>query len=207
MRQLELSTTSRPQSRITSRITSTPTSPLLRLPAELRNHIYKLVLTSSNVFEDGLRLGVTWYRTTAFLFDCTEKYQSLNHSTTVNQLKYVNKQLYKETAGLELKYNSLVICARDWDEKPAEQLVKWLATFTPSKVAWIKKVVIKAEVLDNPIFTPMPPTIMFPSLTISNCTTTRNLTPRKFADDVVAVAELVHFRRANPTVTIQYMGA
>ncbi|KAI4607599.1 hypothetical protein J4E83_009496 [Alternaria metachromatica] len=84
-------------------------SPLLKLPGELRNKIYELVLTSPSPL---------------YLHSPEAPRQVVRHSENLgalgtpspvkryvefNMLKYVNRQLYSETAGLDFKYNSFKI--------------------------------------------------------------------------------------------------
>ncbi|KAF2244828.1 hypothetical protein BU26DRAFT_568823 [Trematosphaeria pertusa] len=75
---------------------------LLQLPAELRNHIYEYVLTAP----DGLQYErrKIWAEPPK-TFLCLPKFAS--EAIEFNQLKYVNRQLYNETAGLELKFNPI----------------------------------------------------------------------------------------------------
>lgn len=81
-------------------LSSVSTSPFLNLPAELRNHIVAYALTTSArtlqyMPNDNLHSEKPIF----------EDPQQPDHE--FNQLKYVCKQLYYETAGLEIKYNAL----------------------------------------------------------------------------------------------------
>ncbi|KAI4953036.1 hypothetical protein J4E86_006575 [Alternaria arbusti] len=84
-------------------------SPLLKLPGELRNKIYELALSSPSPL---------------YLHSPEAPRQVVRHSENLgalgtpspvkryvefNMLKYVNRQLYSETAGLDFKYNSFKI--------------------------------------------------------------------------------------------------
>jgi hypothetical protein len=107
---------------------STP-FPLFRLPGELRNRVYELVLTSS----EPLRYSV-------YSADQVEK-PVLGVATTsdrvaveFNQLKYVNKALYAECAGLEIKYSDISFGSYINEGKPpGYQFIAWVETMTPTK--------------------------------------------------------------------------
>jgi hypothetical protein len=64
----------------------------------------------------------------------------LGDSVEYNQLKFVCRKLYAETAGLELKYNDIVICgdAGLSDEGPARKFLQWREDFDPAKLSWLK---------------------------------------------------------------------
>jgi hypothetical protein len=85
-------------------------STFLALPAEIRNQIYELALTSP----EPLRI-----------------HEAVKGAPIFNQLKHANKQLYAETAHLELMYNTLLVCAESWDEPPAQMLLGWLSSIPP----------------------------------------------------------------------------
>ncbi|KAF2001370.1 hypothetical protein P154DRAFT_575093 [Amniculicola lignicola CBS 123094] len=77
--------------------------PLLNLPGELLNRIYKYVLTEPDVdfvlSDESHPEFLT--RIFNFLWD--------DQDIEVNQLKYVNRQMYNQTRGLTLCYNNIVI--------------------------------------------------------------------------------------------------
>jgi hypothetical protein len=55
-----------------------------------------------------------------------------------NQLKFVCRQAYAETAGLELKYNDLIVCDRSrGDEAVGLQFVKFLENIGAAKHSWL----------------------------------------------------------------------
>lgn len=84
----------------------------LTLPAEIRNQIYELTLTSP----EALRIHETAEGVSPF-----------------NQLKHTNKQLYAETAQLEPMYNTILVRAESWDEPPAQMLLQWLSNIPRQK--------------------------------------------------------------------------
>jgi hypothetical protein len=64
----------------------------------------------------------------------------------VNQIKFVCRQLYAETAGLELKYNCIRFGGPDGtyaDREPTELFVDFLRQGTPTKSRWIKRVILR----------------------------------------------------------------
>jgi hypothetical protein len=64
----------------------------------------------------------------------------------VNQIKFVCRQLYVETAGLELKYNCIRFGGPDGtysDRNPSELFVDFLQQCNPRKSRWIERVIIR----------------------------------------------------------------
>lgn len=130
---------------------------LSALPGEIRNRIYEYALTCSTelrYIED-----VTAKQSKPILYqapqDCTciggyvmvEEYtiprKCVLHAkpTEFNQLKYVNRKLYEETAGLELKLNPLVFRrATDSVRTCGEQLVDFLQCLSPKFLPWLNKI-------------------------------------------------------------------
>ncbi|KAH3919354.1 hypothetical protein HBH56_013290 [Parastagonospora nodorum] len=158
-------------------------STFLALPAEIRNQIYELALTSPQP----LRIRKT-----------------VTGAPIFNQLKHANKQLYAETAHLELMYNNLLVCAESWDEPPAQMLLGWLSSIPPAKNGWIKTVTLKYDVLaitksgmaatqdaqDDPAAPRM-----------QHITTT---TAPDFPEDAKTFRRLAEVCRANPSMRIHY---
>ncbi|KAI4947368.1 hypothetical protein J4E91_006720 [Alternaria rosae] len=96
------------------------------LPPELRNVVYEYVLTTP---------------------DATLEYttnDTFGHKQ-VNQLQYVNKQLYQECAHLELKFNTIItISTRAEDKTTAtEQFFVLLASLPPEKHDWLRTVTLQ----------------------------------------------------------------
>jgi hypothetical protein len=90
--------------------------PLTTLPAEIRNEIYSIVLSTNKPL-------IYWVDPVGVSRICTRRscararltYQfSLHRSGSVldfNQLKYVSRMLYRETRGLERCYNEVSVVA------------------------------------------------------------------------------------------------
>jgi hypothetical protein len=76
-------------------------SPLLRLPRELRDHIYSLALTQPN---NTLKFVVARKNDPQSASETSSKEVQIRESK--NQLQYVCKQMYHETQWLELKVNT-----------------------------------------------------------------------------------------------------
>ena len=101
-------------------------SPLLRLPGELRNRIYEDALASDEIIafhEDVPKLSPYF----------TDRLR--DRVNDFNQIKYVCHQLYWETAGTEVQNNNLLFYR-------AEPFTNLLATCTKKKATWLCKVKI-----------------------------------------------------------------
>lgn len=88
---------------------------LLDLPAELRNRIYECALTESppelQYMED--KIDDTRWKPVLIA----------SYQESCNALKYTCRQLYAETAGLELKYNTIILQQQDCDDlSPSRKL-------------------------------------------------------------------------------------
>jgi len=98
------------------------TSPLLRLPGELRNRIYEYALQTDD--DDGLKFdsGVRSYEGVSsddgFDGHNIPRFipYAVSRSDHFNQLKLTCRQLYKETAGLELQVNRVHFMTH-WSDK------------------------------------------------------------------------------------------
>ncbi|KAB2104277.1 hypothetical protein AG0111_0g7843 [Alternaria gaisen] len=129
---------------------------LSMLPAEIRNTIYELALTAPEplrcfdpVFWDEYnptnKRHYLYLRATptdaldelAFEFDTVE----------YNQLKYVSKEVYAETVGLELKYNEITLRVSRKSEYATSFLLlnRWLSSIPVTKRSWIKTINITIE--------------------------------------------------------------
>ena len=60
----------------------------------------------------------------------------------VNQLKYVNRQLYHETAGLEITYNSVFVNHVVPNES-IHHFIRFTVRCSPGKLQWLKQVVVE----------------------------------------------------------------
>lgn len=134
-----------------STLTMASSSPLLNLPPELRNIIIEHALTSS---------------TRALQFNASSKQKPIFEDAPThefNQLKYVCKQLYTETAGLEIKYNALRFELPEDDAYALARIQNYidsgfdkdlfahirttsfppfLYTCAPSRLPWLREVII-----------------------------------------------------------------
>jgi hypothetical protein len=159
---------------------STP-FPLFRLPGELRNRVYELVLTSS----EPLRYSV-------YSADQVEK-PVLGVATTsdrvtleFNQLKYVNKALYAECAGLEIKYSDISFGSYINEGKPpGYQFIAWVETMTPTKQHWLNKTTIT---LQDPYSATKKPAFRLQSV----------------PDTAHTIAQLAEFCRTHSNITMTY---
>ncbi|KAF1831075.1 hypothetical protein BDW02DRAFT_70361 [Decorospora gaudefroyi] len=112
-------------------------SPFLRLPAELRNRIYELVLTST---EKRLRFADDGPCGKPRIYEPFPRFSKRDF----NQLKYVCRELYQETAGLEAKFNILEITGGQWPKPgPARIFNKFLRGCAPAKRRWFVKVILR----------------------------------------------------------------
>ncbi|KAH6864921.1 hypothetical protein BKA58DRAFT_235273 [Alternaria rosae] len=66
-----------------------------------------------------------------------------------NQLKYVNKQLYAATAGLELKFNDVTFSEGSGHESPSDILTAWVSSISIAKRSWIKTISIRCDKKDD----------------------------------------------------------
>jgi len=121
--------------------------PFLDLPPEIRNHIYQFALTSAFGY---LRLqspsepGTTIHSSVSPSIDDAFHRTLLINSddadldTEFNQLKFVSKQLYQETAGIEVRFNDIVI-AKKWSSELSlgTQLLQFIQLVSISKRHWL----------------------------------------------------------------------
>ncbi|KAF1944323.1 hypothetical protein EJ02DRAFT_98719 [Clathrospora elynae] len=112
-------------------------SPLLRLSAELRNDIYQYVLTPDcKLFFSEAKPG----RKARVVFENGDEHQEFN------QIKYVCRQLYAETAGLEAKYNMIYVHGSFPRGKgPAQKFSEFLATCSRPRVSWFRNVLLSTS--------------------------------------------------------------
>lgn len=135
--------------------TSTATlSPLLSLPPELRNRIFACALTSSTSTLD--------YSPTSTPNRPIFSDPANPNTHEFNQLKYACRQLYAETAGLEVKHNALRFELPEDDaytlarvqnsvdsgfstfisEAPSTTFPPFLYTCAPHKRNWLSRIII-----------------------------------------------------------------
>jgi len=110
-------------------------SRLLRLPGELRNRIYKYALAADQILQYFEPKG-------------REKGRLIepNADSDFNQMKYACRQLYSETAGLEIKYSSVGFLGEYPTAKvPAQRFGTFFATLNPSRASWLSEVILFAD--------------------------------------------------------------
>ncbi|KAH7091416.1 hypothetical protein FB567DRAFT_616990 [Paraphoma chrysanthemicola] len=138
---------------------------LLSLPGELRNRIWEYALTSSNpihharvsrITADGHTRNsyVLSARSTITISDSAMREGLAGSALEFNNIKYVNQQLYDETANLELKCNEVQFSQLDAGQASAlDQLVGYTERLTEAHVKWLAKVVLAphadADALDD----------------------------------------------------------
>jgi hypothetical protein len=109
-------------------------SPLLKLPAELHNRIYHFALTTSK----GLCLDPS--NPTRFLdADAKEEYKKRK---MINLLKFTCHQLYKETAGIEIKFNRVEFLGPHQSPGPAQAFNDFLSRCRATKARWLREVTL-----------------------------------------------------------------
>ncbi|KAF2121035.1 hypothetical protein BDV96DRAFT_595417 [Lophiotrema nucula] len=130
----------------------------LLLPSEIRNEIYRLALTHTSplIFRQQ-RIEKFWKPTLLIREPDAEMIfrsrpddartsrpeSSPMPVNELNQLKYTCRQLYKETAGLELRFNTVSFSLfHDVDMDPAERLVAFWKTLSPTRNLWLRTIVI-----------------------------------------------------------------
>jgi hypothetical protein len=122
-----------------------PRSPLLRLPAKLRNRIYEYALTANG------DLMYTFWRTDHKSVTCDSAHDADSSrpvsvgATEFNQLKYVCLKLYAETAAIELRLNTLNVHGQYHlpVTRPAYGFSCFVQQLSPSKHAWLTHVVLE----------------------------------------------------------------
>jgi hypothetical protein len=107
----------------------------LDLPAELRNRIYALALTAT---------GDLYMRSAPGMSRAKQKPRLIEHGIEgqeFNHIKFVNRQLYAETAGLEVQFNCFVFDSAK-PRASMSQCVQFLKSCTPNRLRWLRHVVI-----------------------------------------------------------------
>jgi len=96
---------------------TTQSAPLLRLPSELSNRIYGLVLTSFPSL--GLTIDNPWgLRGRLVLAPSKHVYCHEDNVLELNQVRYVCRQIYLETLDLEKKLSRSLVIRPQWDNRP-----------------------------------------------------------------------------------------
>ncbi|KAH7378245.1 hypothetical protein BKA66DRAFT_571675 [Pyrenochaeta sp. MPI-SDFR-AT-0127] len=151
--------------------TAPPTSPLLQLPSEIRNKIYEYALSSPMPLRPHPPLTTTYMYfapTVPSRPTLIEGTHLKDYKTTqcpeFNQIRFVNRQLYLETAELEYQFNSILF---------SRQLLRWTPLITATirplseyhrfrsseqcffdfikqmkvhRISWLKTVIISSDV-------------------------------------------------------------
>ncbi|KAJ4352977.1 hypothetical protein N0V95_003770 [Ascochyta clinopodiicola] len=119
-------------------MTAAPT--FLSLPPEIRNRICQYALTPAT--------GLVYRENKAVLKQKAVFCDSENEASEFNQLKYVSRQLYMETAALELKYSPLLIFGRlsESGQPCGAQAVEFLSSMSPQRRAWLAVIVMQEKV-------------------------------------------------------------
>lgn len=152
----------------------------MSLPSELRNRIYEFALSASTP----LYYLEPHKGSKAILHIRTALPHPPHHQAVeFNQLKYANKQLYAETAGLELKFNNITISARWAFNNPAAKLVTWLSSMPPAKIAWINTITLTFDV--RPVL--------------------YGIVSLQVPETAETIAQLSHLCKSHPTINVKYI--
>ncbi|KAF2661753.1 hypothetical protein K491DRAFT_773726 [Lophiostoma macrostomum CBS 122681] len=124
-------------------------SPFLAIPGEIRNHIYKFALTSPNGLYCNRTIDVQSRKPVLYILeneaspDTAASKHDISNVLEYNQLKYVNKLLYKEAAGLELQYNVVTFLRNnDVEPNPIGQFLDFARACNPAKLEWPMRIVL-----------------------------------------------------------------
>ncbi|KAH7081377.1 hypothetical protein BKA63DRAFT_487106 [Paraphoma chrysanthemicola] len=128
---------------------------LLSLPGELRNRIWEYALTSSVSIHHARTSRITadgQSRISYVLSACSTIATSdpptqegpAGSTLEYNNIKYVNRQLYDETANLEMKYNKIQFSQLNAGEASAlDQVVGYTARLPRKHVKWLANVILE----------------------------------------------------------------
>lgn len=117
-------------------------SRFLQLPAELRNNVYEYVLTSPHALRS--RKPTNGEHLPHGSDPSTSSSKVLEPSADeFNQIKYVNKEIYKEANALELRYNTLRFAYRPEDGSLASaQLISFMSSLPAPQKSWLRTIVV-----------------------------------------------------------------
>jgi hypothetical protein len=102
---------------------------------ELRNRIYEYTPATRN----GLEFIAEPKPHFALYFS------SKKPNVELNQVKYTYRQLYEETAGLEVQVNQVHFIGRHSDSWPAKLFLEFIATCAPEKAYWFRDLILTFE--------------------------------------------------------------
>jgi hypothetical protein len=115
-------------------------STLFEIPGEIRNRILEYALTSSTPLQYNPPIDDD--SRPSFCVSST-KPDGTMVSHEFNVIKYVNRQLYAETAGLEIKLNTLHFSSQEGiRSSPTQHLISFVCLLTPIKKGWLHNVVV-----------------------------------------------------------------
>jgi hypothetical protein len=115
---------------------------LLSLPGELRNQIYEYALTDENDLQCLVPVASSSLRLVSL---------SKSIFPDFNELQYVCKQLYKETSGLELQYNTVVFYGDFPDERgPGAMFLDFVSGCSSAKLALLRHVKLTTNMTPYP---------------------------------------------------------
>ncbi|KAF2845575.1 hypothetical protein T440DRAFT_260685 [Plenodomus tracheiphilus IPT5] len=138
-------------------VTKPPTRRLLQLPGEVPNRIFEFALSA----DQGLYfVAGTQEQSSRFVAPFQPKCETCHHPSfnccrhtpgdkekctspntpEFNQLKYVCRQLYYETARLEVQLNRIEFRSYPGTPGPAQMFSEFLASCSPINVSWFKSV-------------------------------------------------------------------
>jgi hypothetical protein len=126
----------------------------LQLPAEICNRIYKYTLTAAEGVRIQWQAGKTnTKKKPVMLVDGDGR----SNTYLINQLQYVNHQLHKETAGLEIQYNRVIFSRRNPISREADAIRSALifaGSCTLEKRLWLTNVILEGLCLtpERPTF-------------------------------------------------------
>jgi len=155
---------------------SQPQSPIFQLPAELRNKVYE------------------------YLFKDPNKIIPYTGDTS-NQLKFVCRQLYHETAWLELRLNDTISIVQENSEQPypAQQLVMFRSRAYPIgsdphlKTVVLKQITISTSPMEHSS-TSSTVSLLYPSEYIA-----------RVSEPHTALSQLADICRASPQLKVRYI--
>ena len=123
--------------------------PLFHLPNELRNRIFEMALTdlrglkciyrTRTMIKKGHKGGKTVLYKAAII---ARSYQNQKGNwADFNQLKYVCRQLYKETAGYEIRFNDILF-QRSEKTTALKKLETFIGGCTNKTFGWLRRVTL-----------------------------------------------------------------
>jgi hypothetical protein len=115
---------------------------LLALSAEMRTLIYAYALTEASGITLCWHPGTSKDHKKPIMAACPE-----DDAYPINQLKYVNCQLYKETAGLEILYSPVIFQSETYASAGAiASFQDFVRHCAPRKLLWLRRVVLRENV-------------------------------------------------------------